>query len=202
MKKFIKVLFITLTLALVSACTDVASNNRMAEGGNQPPATNKSADKPDNSAARSNAEPATGANIPNEAAPDVVVEELYRTHDNENSPFFQAEDRAKVDKYFTKALAEIIWQDAIGSPDEVGALDFDPLYNAQDTEISEFKLNEPEIKDDKATVVVSFKNFDEPQTIKYLLIKENAVWKIDDIDYGEFTLAKTYKENINEENTK
>ena len=65
-------------------------------------------------------------------APDAVVRNLYAAQKNpKTSPFFQAKKRALVDKYFTKALADLLWKDVAGA-DGVGNLDFDPLYNAQD----------------------------------------------------------------------
>ena len=66
-------------------------------------------------------------------SPKALVADLYRQHNQKHSPFFQTRSRARVDQYFTKLLADLIWKDAHGSKGEVGALDGDPLYNAQDT---------------------------------------------------------------------
>jgi len=64
-------------------------------------------------------------------SPEQLVSDLYRQH-KQRSPFFQTRSRALLDKYFTRELAGLIWQDARSSGDEVGALDGDPLFNAQD----------------------------------------------------------------------
>src|SRR5436190_22536078 len=61
-----------------------------------------------------------------------IVSNLYAA---KTSPFSQTKNRALVDKYFTKELADMIWKDAITSKGEVGAIDGDPLYNAQDMKI-------------------------------------------------------------------
>jgi len=58
-------------------------------------------------------------------SPKALVADLYRQHNQKHSPFFQTRSRARVDQYFTKLLADLIWKDAHGSKGEVGALDGD-----------------------------------------------------------------------------
>ena len=129
------------------------------------------------------------------AKPEALVADLYKQHDAKKSPFFQTKDRALVDKYFVKATADLIWKDAISSKGEVGALDGDPLYNAQDMEIKNFKIGEGEVKGDKAEVPVTFENFGKKNKLTYTLVKEGANWKIEDINYGDgYTLVKILKE--------
>src|SRR6185295_15587198 len=78
-------------------------------------------------------------------SPEQLVSDLYRQH-KQRSPFFQRRSRALLDRYFTRELADLIWRDARSSGDEVGALDGDPLFNAQDMEITKFAIQ-------KATVL-------------------------------------------------
>lgn len=194
-------LFFAMLLTVVS-CADVASNekavnasaNGLARSKNldTEQTLNETAETKDDSTAKPNAESSKGDKV----SPDVLVEDLYKQHDNENSPFFQDKNRKLVDRFFAKSLADMIWKDSVESKGDVGALDFDPLFNAQDTEIAEFKVGKPEITGEKATVEVTFLNFGEQQKIKYMLTKENEVWKIEDINYGEFTLVKLFKENL------
>lgn len=197
MKKTLLSLLLIGSLLAVTACTDVASNNQLANGdvagGAGPDAEAAATPSP----AQTNEAP---AEKPAAATPEALVGELYDRHDNESSPFFQDENRELVDRYFVKTLADMIWQDAVEADEEIGALDFDPLYNAQDTEIADFQLGRADIKGDKATVNAVFDNFGESQTVKYLLTKENGVWKIEDIDYGDTTLVKIYGENLKEPN--
>ena len=128
-------------------------------------------------------------------SPEAFVRELYREHDAERSPFFQTEDRARVDKYFEKALADLIWKDAVGSQGEVGALGADPLYNAQDTEIKNFAVQKAKIDGMKATVPVTFVNFEDKVKITFALAQEDGAWKIADIRYQEgHALLKLFKE--------
>lgn len=146
-----------------------------------------------------NASPAADQNIASQAqkvsAPEAVVKDLYKQHDAKKSPFFQTKNRALVDKYFDKNLADMIWKDALESKGEVGALGADPLYNAQDTKIKKFLVGQPKITGDKAEVVVTFNNYNEKQKLTYTLVKQSGEWKISDISYGEWTLTSLYKEN-------
>jgi len=128
------------------------------------------------------------------ASADAVVAELYKQHEEKRSPFFQTKDRALVDKYFEKSLADLIWKDAVDAKGEVGALDADPLYDAQDTEIKNFSVHPPKVENGKAEVTVSFENLGKKQELVYLLAMEKADWKIADIKYGDGrTLSNTLK---------
>ena len=83
--------------------------------------------------------------------PAAVVADLYKQHNANKSPFFQAKNRALVDKYFTKPLADRIWKDATTEKNEVGVIDGDALYDAQDTKIKNFAIGKSEIKGDAVT---------------------------------------------------
>src|SRR5882762_9535916 len=74
-------------------------------------------------------------------SPKELVADLYRQH-KKQSPFFQRRSRALLDKYFAPELANLLWQDARSSGDEVGALDGDPLFYAQDMDIKSFSIQE------------------------------------------------------------
>jgi hypothetical protein len=129
------------------------------------------------------------------AAPETVVADLYKQHDAKKSPFFQTKNRSLVDKYFTKAIADLIWKDATTSKGEVGAIDFDPLYNAQDVDIKNFAVGRGDVKDENATVAVTFTNYDAKQTLIFALKLIDNNWKIDDIKYPEgHSLSKILKE--------
>lgn len=134
-----------------------------------------------------------GANSPAPAlratSPDALVTELYRQSGKHRSPFFQTKSRALVDQYFEKQLGNLIWKDAITSKGEIGALDGDPLYNAQDMDIKHFVVHKPVIKNGTADVKVSFENFGKKVAIAFLLSsKTNAAgWKIVNIKYNDGT---------------
>ncbi|MBV6494986.1 MAG: hypothetical protein DCC44_00225 [Acidobacteria bacterium] len=149
-----------------------------------------------------NAEPAatpmSGAGKVNLPAPETVVQALYKAHDAKKSPFFQSKDRALVDKYFSKPLADLIWKDATTHTSDVGVIDGDPLYNAQDVEIKDLKIGTGQIdakNEKKATVNVTFTNFGKPNTIKFEMSAGAESWKIDDIVYSPSdSMLKWFKE--------
>lgn len=138
----------------------------------------------------------TPANANAQTAPDALVADLYKQHDADKSPFFQDKNRALVDKYFTKATADLIWKDSTTVKEEPGALNGDPLYDAQDMEIKNFKIGQAAVKNKSAAVPVTFENFGEKKKITFSLVQENGTWKIEDIRYqGGYTLVGMFKED-------
>lgn len=120
-------------------------------------------------------------------APDAIVRNLYAAQKVNKSPFFQTKSRALVDKYFIREIADLIWKDAVTANGEVGALEADPLYNAQDRQITLFKIGKPEYGEgnlDLADVPVTFKNFGKAETILFRFERnDRKTWKISDIFY-------------------
>jgi hypothetical protein len=129
-------------------------------------------------------------------SPNELVADLYKQHDRKHSPFFQTRSRASLDKYFEKSLAAMIWKDAVSSKGEVGVIDGDPLYDAQDMEIKNFAIGKAVFQDGKARVNVSFENFGQKKSIIFLLVNGRTGWRISDIDYGTGrTLVGEFKES-------
>lgn len=126
-------------------------------------------------------------------APDEIVKNLYAAQKAGASPFLQDKDRALVDGYFSTDFADLIWKDATTAGGEVGAIDGDPLYNAQETEITAFLIGKPQIDagGGTATVLVSFKNFGKADTIRYLFERDAARnWKISDMRFQNGDMLK------------
>ncbi|WP_019988154.1 DUF3828 domain-containing protein [Rudanella lutea] len=119
--------------------------------------------------------------------PDGLIRALYKAHDAGKSPFFQDKDRALVDRFFVKEMADLIWDDAVLSArnGDIGMLSADPLYNAQDMDVKDFVIHQPEIDGDGAEVLVTFINLGEKQELTYLLEKEKGQWRIGDLFYGD-----------------
>ena len=128
----------------------------------------------------------------NRLSPNALVADLYRVHNRKHSPFFQTRSRALLYKYFEKSLADMIWKDAVSSKGEVGALDGDPLYDAQDMEIKKFAIVKPSYEGGKAKVNVTFDNFGKPQSFVFTLVNGRTGWRISDIDYGEGRSLRGY----------
>jgi len=139
---------------------------------------------------------ANAGGLAQQTAPDALVKDLYKTHDKDNGAILDGKSRKLLDKYFNKTLADYIWKDLTTHKDEVGVLDFDPFYNAQDVEIKNFNVGAPKIEGDKATVPVTFQNFDRKDTLTYTLTRQNSAWKISDIKYTDgSTLVGYFKED-------
>lgn len=122
--------------------------------------------------------------------PEVIVRNLYSAHKSRaTDPFFQTKRRVFLDAFFAKGLADLIWNDAVTSArnKEVGKLDGDPLYNAQDMKITAFRIKPPMYGEgnlDLADVPVTFKNFGKEQTVLFRLERDQRrVWRITDIFY-------------------
>ena len=130
------------------------------------------------------------------ASPDALVRELYRVHNQKHSPFFQTRSRALLYKYFEKKLADMIWKDAVKSKGEVGVIDGDPLYDAQDMEIKHVAIVSPRYEPGRAMVDANFENFGQKKTITFIVVKGKLGWRIRDIIYSEVrTLGSEFKES-------
>src|SRR5437762_9259462 len=130
------------------------------------------------------------------ASPGALVADLYKAHRRKRSPFFQTRSRALLYKYFEKSLADMIWKDAVSSKGEVGVIDGDPLYDAQDMDIKNFAIGKAVFEDGKARLTVSFDNFGQKQSIIFVLVNGRSGWLISDIDYGKGrTLVGEFKES-------
>ncbi len=79
--------------------------------------------------------------------------------------------------YFARDLDTALKIDA-GNPQEVGAVDFDYRYGAQENEVSGLELL-PEVDNDQARVVAVFKNFGKANSVEWTLCRRaNGDWRI------------------------
>jgi hypothetical protein len=123
--------------------------------------------------------------------PEAIVKNLYKAHDAHKGPFSQTENRGLIDRYFTKELAALIWKDAVTANGEIGALDFDPLHNSQDPQITAFKIAKVKLRENTkdeapAALDVTFKDSGKPVTIGFHFEQDpNKAWKIADIHYAD-----------------
>jgi hypothetical protein len=91
-------------------------------------------------------------------------------------------------KYLSKPLAAL-WAkaEARTRKGDAGPIDFDPVTNSQDPDVKSFKLTTEKQETDKATIAVTIDGHGGPrpkpadQTVRYLLVREDGQWKIDDI---------------------
>ena len=123
---------------------------------------------------------------PEALTPEALVKDLYRAQKAEKGPFFETKNRALVDKYFTKSLATLIWNDAVAAAGEVGAIEFDPTYGMQDNAVTDFAITPAAKADgDKTSVLVTFKYNGKKETVTYQMEREGESWKIADIRYSQ-----------------
>ncbi len=118
------------------------------------------------------------------SSPKALVADLYKQPDA--GLCFQTTDRELVGRYFTERTARFILKDTLSTPEgEIGALDFDPLYDAQDFDIKNLGFRERRRESGKAEVVASFENIGIDREITFSLIFAGAGWRIDDIIYSD-----------------
>jgi hypothetical protein len=117
--------------------------------------------------------------------PETVVKELYRAHRNGNGNVFEKQGRKLQQKFFDQKLAALIWKNLSETPEgEVGNIDFDPLFHAQEMQIRNFRVGAAVTDGASAIVPVTFMNFDQKVRIEFHLVNTKAGWKVSNIDYG------------------
>jgi len=122
------------------------------------------------------------------ATADLVVKNLYAVDKAGKGPFFQTKNRALIDQYFTKDLADMIWKDSVAAKGDLGAIDFNPLYNSQDPQITNLIVGKSRDAGgaDNAFVDVTFKNAGKADSVQYELARgTDKKWKIVGIYYSD-----------------
>ena len=120
--------------------------------------------------------------------PVAVLRELYKVHNKGNGPVFLPTGKRNIYKYFDRKLADLIWKDLTQTPDdEIGRLDFDPLYNAQDIQASNLRFGTPVGDKQKVVVAVSFLNYGDKNLLKFHMRNTSEGWKVENIVYDETT---------------
>ena len=120
-----------------------------------------------------------------------VVAQLYQAHRSKHDPL---QETQSLGRYFDPALLKLYLKDKREAKGEVGRLDGDPLYNAQDIEIKDFSVSAPEIGPSRTgietQVTVHFKNLGKPTRVIYMLNRTADGWRISDIRYDDGSSLK------------
>jgi hypothetical protein len=126
------------------------------------------------------------------SSPRAVIETLYKVHKQGNGHVFDREGVDRLDRYFDPKLTRLLRKEILGTkPGEVGNLDFDPLFNAQDLDLADFRVGTPRVSGDAATIIVSFRNNNQPVKITYKMRRTARGWRISNLDYGKgYNLVK------------
>ncbi|MET3924768.1 DUF3828 domain-containing protein [Devosia sp. 2618] len=97
-------------------------------------------------------------------------------------PYFDGEFPADESEFRSSDLQALYDRDAEITPEgEMGALGFDPYVDGQDYELTDFEIGAPGIAGDYASSTVTFKNFGEPRSLTFEMVREDGGWKIDDV---------------------
>jgi hypothetical protein len=123
--------------------------------------------------------------LPAATSPQKVVTALYTAHKGKADPFLYPASRKLLGAYFDKGLLSLFLKDQSESQGEVGKLDFDPLYDAQDFEIKDFSVALVAQQKDSAEVAASFKNMGTSERIVFLLSNTAQGWRITDSKYSD-----------------
>lgn len=118
-------------------------------------------------------------------SPTTVVSNLYKAHDGKADPLQYPASKKLLGAYFDKSLLSLFLKDQSESQGEVGKLEFDPLYEAQDFEIKDFSVVKVSENKGSAEVAVTFKNMGKSERILYSLSDGDKGWRISDIKYHD-----------------
>ena len=116
-----------------------------------------------------------------------LVAQFYQVHRSKHDPL---DETQLLGRYFDAALLKLYLKDKREAKGEVGRLDGDPLYNAQDMEIKDFSVGAPETAGSETRVTVHFKNIGKLTRIVYVLSRAADGWRISDIRYDDGSSLK------------
>ncbi len=114
-----------------------------------------------------------------------LVAQLYKEHSGKSDPLQYPASKKRLPNYFYKPLLDLYLKDQEASKGEVGKIDFDLLYDAQDFEISDFNLVVLPNKKGSGYVAARFKNMGIDQEITFALQRTKMGWRIADIQYKD-----------------
>jgi len=114
-----------------------------------------------------------------------LIAQLYKEHSGKSDPLQYPASKKLLPNYFHKPLLDLYLKDQQDSKGEVGKIDFDPLYDAQDFEISDFNLVVLPNKKGSGYVAARFKNMGVDQEIIFALQRTKIGWRIADIQYKD-----------------
>ena len=107
--------------------------------------------------------------------PDALLKAFY-------APYFSGDFPEDESQFRSAELQALYDNDAAITPEgEMGAISFDPYIDGQDYELTDFEIGAAGIAGDYASADVTFKNFGQPHSLMFEMVRENGGWKIDDV---------------------
>ena len=118
--------------------------------------------------------------IYSQIGPDKVVTNLYKAAKTKRPANMS---KTELRRFFDRELSDLIWNAA---HDESG-LDFDILYNAQDTQIRNFRITKAQPQTAAVSFWnVSFTNFGRKESITFELANpNNKGWRVTEVTYQD-----------------
>jgi len=117
-----------------------------------------------------------------EPSPKDVVAQLYKAHASKHDPFNETQ---LLSRYLDTELVKLYLRDLREAKGEVGRLEVDPLYYAQDTEIKDFSISEPKTSGKETIVTARFKNIGKSTRVEYIMNRTANSWRVSDIRYED-----------------
>lgn len=114
-----------------------------------------------------------------------LIAQLYKEHSGKADPLQYPASKKLLQSYFYKPLLDLYLKDQEEAKGEVGRIDFDPLYDAQDVQITDFNLVILNNKKGSGSVAARFKNMGVEQQVVFVLQSTKAGWCIADIQYQD-----------------
>jgi hypothetical protein len=126
-----------------------------------------------------------GANVPDPAA---AIQPVYDPYLTEGATFPEFREQAPWSTdLWVQLEAMSARSQAMGEP----ILDFDPLIDAQDYQLSDLNVTtDAVVENSHATVRASFNNNGQPAEVLYDLIWENGAWRVDNIRTSNWDLRQ------------
>jgi hypothetical protein len=117
--------------------------------------------------------------------PEGLVTQLYQAHKGKSDPLQYPLSKRLLGRYFSDPLLKLYLNDQRQSKGEVGKVDFDPLYDAQDFQITNFKIVRLNVTGEEGSVAARFKNIGVDEEIVFEMRKATTGWRIADIKYKD-----------------
>ncbi len=125
-----------------------------------------------------------GPDAPRSAA-DRLVRALYFEHSKTENPLRETRNRALIDQFFAKPLADQLWTRAQQSAGKGGSAAKNPLFNAPDKAIHKTWVLPAAVAGTRAVVYVTFENQAKPAEIRVDLQQVAGRWRITEMLYPD-----------------
>ncbi|MBN9062534.1 MAG: DUF3828 domain-containing protein [Rhizobiales bacterium] len=122
----------------------------------------------------------------NEPDPSVWLKSVYDLYQRAetNTKLMREANYRLIVKRAAKPLAALFRRNDACEKKSGGicALDWDLIVNGQDSQLTDISVGAAAITGDKATVTATFKNMGAENRNTYFFVRENGVWKVEDVE--------------------